>query len=31
MRDASGRLITKHNKEIAERRNSEKVMHVSSD
>lgn len=29
MRDTSGHLITKHDKEIAERRNSEKVMHVS--
>ncbi|VDK82375.1 unnamed protein product [Litomosoides sigmodontis] len=31
MRDASGHLITKHNKEIAERRNSEKVMHLPID
>ncbi|EFO27525.1 atypical/RIO/RIO3 protein kinase [Loa loa] len=28
MRNASGHLITKHDKEIAERRNSEKVMHL---
>uniref|UniRef100_A0A8R1Y0B6 Serine/threonine-protein kinase RIO3 n=1 Tax=Onchocerca volvulus TaxID=6282 RepID=A0A8R1Y0B6_ONCVO len=31
MRDASGHLITKHDKEIAERRNSEKVMHLPID
>ncbi|OZC11498.1 RIO1 family protein [Onchocerca flexuosa] len=31
MRDASGQLITKHDKEIAERRNSEKVMHLPID
>uniref|UniRef100_A0A0R3RXU0 Serine/threonine-protein kinase RIO3 n=1 Tax=Elaeophora elaphi TaxID=1147741 RepID=A0A0R3RXU0_9BILA len=31
MRDASGHLITKHNKEIAERRNSERMMHLPID
>ncbi|MCP9259182.1 Serine/threonine-protein kinase RIO3 [Dirofilaria immitis] len=31
MRDASGHFITKHDKEIAERRNSEKVMHLPID
>lgn len=31
MRDGSGHLITKHDKEIAERRNSEKVMHLPID
>uniref|UniRef100_A0A1I8EUZ4 Serine/threonine-protein kinase RIO3 n=1 Tax=Wuchereria bancrofti TaxID=6293 RepID=A0A1I8EUZ4_WUCBA len=31
MRDGSGHLITKHDKEIAERRNSEKMMHLPID
>ncbi|KAK6101252.1 RIO1 family protein [Brugia pahangi] len=31
MRDGSGNLITKHDKEIAERRNSEKMMHLPID
>lgn len=31
MRDTSGHLITKHDKEIAERRNSERVMHLPVD
>uniref|UniRef100_A0A915PAW3 non-specific serine/threonine protein kinase n=1 Tax=Setaria digitata TaxID=48799 RepID=A0A915PAW3_9BILA len=31
MRDASGHLITKHDKEIAEKRNSEKMMHLPID